>query len=181
MAGCSPRRTSCDLQASPPQFAQRVRAKAALAATLSGHSQARRSRSLWLQAFLQVHQSVSISGRCRILRNAERSGDLVKRKFVPDFQDEHLALILWQTADCRSERGLRLAFPFKLRLDGWIGVGEDSSLTPGAAFVARDKIESDRAHSGVKERAIVNFVVSPPKLDESFLHNVFGISCRSRP
>src|SRR4029453_9601754 len=143
MAGRSPRCTSCDLPPSPPQFAQRVRAKAAPAATLSSHSQARRNRSLWLQAFLQIHQSVSISGRCRILRNAERSGDFVKRKFVPDFQDEHLALILWQTADCRSERGLRLVFPFKLRFDGWIGVGQNSSLTPRTAFVATDKIESD--------------------------------------
>ena len=72
---------------------------------------------------------------------------------------------------------MRFIFPLKLRLDGRIGVGENSGLAPCAAFVATEKIESDRAHSGIKQRAIVNLVVSPPELDESFLDNVFGVGC----
>src|SRR4029077_5601782 len=115
------------------------------------------------------------------MRNAQCTGHLAKRQFVPDFQDEHLALVLRQTADCRSERRLRLIFPFKLRLDGWIGLSKNSGFASSATFVATDKIESDRTYRGVKQRAVVDLVVSPPKLDESFLDNVFGISCRSRP
>src|SRR5206468_12514839 len=83
-----------------PRFGQKAPAKAGLVATLSSHSQAQRNRSLWLQAFLQVSQSVSITRCGGVLRNAECTGDLAKRKFVPDFQDEHLTLIVWQTADC---------------------------------------------------------------------------------
>src|SRR5437667_8509667 len=60
-------------------------------------------------------------------------------------------------------------------------VGKNSGLASGAAFVATNKIESDRTHGGVKQRAIIDRVVSPPKLDEGFLDNVFGVSCRSCP
>src|SRR5262245_17333814 len=167
----------CGLRPLLPQSAQKEQAKAAPVATLSTHSQARRNRSLGLQALLQIRQGVSISRRGGILRNAERASDLAKREFIPDFQDEHLALIVWQTADCRGERGLRLIFPLELRLDSWIGFGKRSGLTSSTAFVATDKIESDRAHSREKQRAIINLVVSPPEFDESFLDNVFGISC----
>jgi len=72
---------------------------------------------------------------------------------------------------------LRLIFPFKLRFDGWIGLGGNSGLASRAAFVATNEIESDGTYRGVKERAVVDLVVSPPELDESFLDNVFGISC----
>jgi hypothetical protein len=44
-----------------------------------------------------------------------------------------------------------------------------------AAFVAMDKIESNGAHRGIKQRAVVDLVVSPPELDERFLDDVFGI------
>jgi hypothetical protein len=76
---------------------------------------------------------------------------------------------------------LRLVFPLKLGLHRWIGLAKRSGLTASAAFVAADKIESDRTNGGVKQRAVVDLVVSPPKLDERFLDNVFGISRGSCP
>jgi hypothetical protein len=40
-----------------------------------------------------------------------------------------------------------------------------------------DKIESNGAHRGIKQRGVVDLVVSPPELDERFLDDVFGIGC----
>src|SRR5207245_9802469 len=47
--------------------------------------------------------------------------------------------------------------------------------------IASKKIERDRANGCVKKRAIVDVVIAPPKFNESFLINVFGVGGRSRP
>ena len=80
-----------------------------------------------------------------------------------------------QRTHCRTQGRLRFIFPFKLRLDGWRGVGKNNGLASRAAYVAADKIESDGAHSGIKQPAVRNIVVPPPELDESFLDNVFRV------
>jgi hypothetical protein len=54
-------------------------------------------------------------------------------------------------------------------------VSRSSGLTPGAADVSPEKIERDGTHCRVKQSSIFDRMLFTPKLDESFLDNVFSV------
>ena len=86
-----------------------------------------------------------------------------------------------QNVDCFSESPLRVILKFKLWLDKFISFANRAGLASGAAAIATDEIESKGTHRGIKERTVLDLVVAPPKLDESFLHNVFCVGGRLHP
>jgi hypothetical protein len=54
-------------------------------------------------------------------------------------------------------------------------VSRSSGLTPGAADITPEKIERDGTDRRVKQPSIFDRMLFSPKLDESFLDNVFGV------
>ena len=80
-----------------------------------------------------------------------------------------------QKIDGLGESALRIVFKFKLWFDKFISFANRGRLAAGAAAVATDKVKSDRPHRGIKQRAVLDLMVAPPELNESFLDNVFRV------
>src|ERR1700731_1815627 len=65
--------------------------------------------------FLERRERIAIARRRRVLRNPQDSADVRKGQLVPDFHDQHLALLGWKKIDRRSQRALRSIVKIKLR------------------------------------------------------------------
>src|SRR5207237_8441215 len=63
--------------------------------------------------FLERRQRITIARRRRVLGNSEDSADVRKGQLVPNFHDQHLALLGWMEIDRRSQRALRTIVKIK--------------------------------------------------------------------
>ena len=60
-------------------------------------------------------------------------------------------------------------------------IERDGGFATGPALVAPQTIERSRADGGVKQRAIFDRMLPPPKTDKRFLDDVLGIGAAIRP
>ena len=60
-------------------------------------------------------------------------------------------------------------------------IKRDRSFAPSPALVAPQTIERGRADGGVKESAIFDRMLAPPKTDKRFLDDVFRVGPTIRP
>ena len=125
--------------------------------------------------FLERRQRIAIARRRRVLGNSEDSADVRKGQLVPDFHDQHLALLGWKEIDRRSERALRSIVKIKLRSSRVLHLERSARFAAGAAGIAPKKIERDRPDRGVKERAILDRMLFAPEADERVLDDVLGV------
>jgi hypothetical protein len=90
-------------------------------------------------------------------------------------------LFVWQSIDRGADHLLRLICDFKLRLDRPPSFGVSFRFPSRSPTVAPNEIERNGTHGCVEQRAVIDVVITSPKLDESFLNNVFGVGTRSNP
>src|SRR5205807_2658973 len=127
------------------------------------------------KVFLERRQRIAIARRRRVLGNSEDSADVRKGQFVPDFHDQHLALLGWKEIDRRNQRALRSIVKIKLRSGRVLHLERSARFAAGAAGIAPEKIERDRADRGVKERTILDRMLFAPEPDERVLDDVLGV------
>src|SRR6266404_7444790 len=141
----------------------------------------RKNRSYRGQILFQIGERVSIPGRGCVLRNFESARDFSKSEAVPDFHHQHLPLLVRQKIERSHKRALRFVLNLEHWLDSLIGFGSGSEFAASASAVAPEKIKRNGSHRRVEEATVRDVVLFPPKTNESFLDNVFGVGRRSRP
>jgi ketosteroid isomerase-like protein len=115
------------------------------------------------------------------LRNAERFRDFGKSKFVPNFHDQHFALISWQAIEGCHQLALRIIQLLKLRLHRPFGLAKNFDFPPRPSAIPSNEIEGSGANGGVKQGTVFNAEIASPETDESFLHHVLGIGRAPHP
>jgi hypothetical protein len=110
------------------------------------------------------------------LRNAEDATDLGKGEFVPNFHDHHFALLARQVIHGRGQGPLSFIFGREFWLNGVFDFRDNVRFASRPAVIAAKKIKGDRTNSRVKQGAVLNVMIAPPKANERFLNNVFGVS-----
>src|ERR1700686_710580 len=95
------------------------------------------------KVFLERRQRITIARRCGVLGNSQDRADVRKGQLVPDFHDQHLALLGWKQIDRRSQRALRSIVKIKLRSSRVLHLERSVCFAAGAAGIAPEKIERD--------------------------------------
>ena len=109
------------------------------------------------------------------MRNPERLAYFRKSELIPNLHDQHLALLDRQTIDRGSQLLLRAIVEIKMWLSGLLHLESCIRFAAGAARIAPEKIERDRADSRVEQSAILDRMFLAPEANESVLDDVLGI------
>ncbi len=133
------------------------------------------------EVFLQVGKRVTVTRGGGVLRNPKNGGDIAKRQFVPNFQDEHLALFGRQPIDCGREAQFGVAAALKFGFGIGISFTCRVDLPARAPRIAAEQIECNRTDGGEEEGAVLDGMLLPPEANKCILDDVFGIGDRVNP
>ena len=78
-------------------------------------------------------------------------------------------------------RSLQRSVKDEMRANLLRAIERNRGFAPGPTLVAAQPIECSRADRGVKQRAICDGMLSPPKTNKGFLHDVLGLGPGIRP
>src|SRR5204863_515055 len=124
---------------------------------------------------------VAITGCDRVLRNAQRFCDFSKGKFVPNFHDQHFALISRQMIERCHQLALRIIQLLKLRLHAPLGLTKNFHFPSRSPVIPPNEIEGGGTNGGIKQGAVFDAEIASPESNKSVLYHVLGISWTPDP